>query len=411
MVKMSRLTFNPLTGLVAPETADIRAEVAADWEQAFSGEGLPPLNTEPPTPAGQLIDAEVGEIEAKNADVLYLANQFNPKIAEGRWQDALGFIYFLTRKIDEPTVVTCQLTGLNGTAIPYGALAQSADGHTLICNHAVTIGASGAAETTFRCAQTGPIEIAPHSVRAIVTTIAGWDTIDNAAAGSVGRDMETRAEFEARRFNSVAANAHGSVGALYGALADLSGVLDVRVLENIGPDPVVKYGVTVPGHGVTVCIYGGEDDDIAGTIYRKKDAGCDTGGNTNVVYEAADYHDAVYEYKIMRPATVNFWLNVVLGAGTSLTESIVEAIKTALVDDFYGRNNISLNPRVGLAQTVYASRFYVAVMSLPDVRDLHSIQAALGAGPAGYADVITINGNQEPVFSAANIVISVQGGA
>jgi hypothetical protein len=50
-------------------------------------------------------------------------------------------------------------------------------------------------------------------------------------------------------------------------------------------------------------------------------------------------------------------------------------------------------------------------MSLPDVRDLHSIQAALGASAAGYADVIIINGNQEPVFSAANIVISVQGGA
>ncbi|MDR1921526.1 MAG: baseplate J/gp47 family protein [Candidatus Adiutrix sp.] len=405
---MSRLTFNPLTGLVAPETADIRAEVAADWERAFSGEGLPPLNTEPPTPAGQLIDAEVGEIEAKNADVLYLANQFNPRVAEGRWQDALGFIYFLTRKIDEPTVVACQLTGLNGTAIPYGALAQSADGFYLICNHAVTIGSNGAAETTFRCAQTGPIEIAPHSLRTIITTVAGWDSIDNAAAGVVGRDRETRAEFEARRFNSVAANAHGSVSALYGALADLNGVLDVRVLENIGPAPVVKYGVAVPGHGVTVCIYGGEDADIAEIIYRKKDAGCDTGGNANIVYEAADYSDAVYQYKIMRPTPVNFWLKVVLGAGTSLTPALTAAIKTALVDDFYGRNSASSNPRVGLAQTVYASRFYIAVMSLPDVRDLHSIQAALGAGASGYADVITINGNQEPVFSVDNITVTVQ---
>jgi hypothetical protein len=327
---------------------------------------------------------------------------FNPRVSEGRWQDALGYIYFLQRKLDEPTVVTCRVTGLNGTAIPYGALVQSVTGHTLICNRAVTIGSGGAAETTFRVAETGPTEIPPHSVTAIVTTIPGWDTVDNEAAGAVGRDLETRSEFEARRAASVAANAHGSTGALFGTIANLPGVLDVQVLENIGPDPVMKYGVTVPGHGVTVCVYGGEDAAIAGAIYDKKDNGCDTGGNTPVVYTAADYHNAVYEYKILRPETVNFRIRVTLGSAPTPAQEA--ALKEAIWRDFYGLNETSGNARIGLASTVYASRFYCPAMAVEGIKNIQSIEIALGA-PEAYADVVTIRGDQEPVASTANIAV------
>lgn len=404
----SGLIFDPLTGLYAPDSATIREGVAQDWADAFFDPDLPALDTEPTTPAGQLIDAEVAEIEAKNAELLYLSNQFNPKVADGRWQDALGYIYFLTRKLDEPTVVTCQLTGLNGTAVPYGALVQSADGWTLICNRSVTIGANGKAETTFRVAETGPIEIPAHSVTSIITTIPGWDTVDNAAAGAVGRDLETRSEFEARRAASVAANAHGSTGAIFGTVANIPGVLDCQVLENIGPNPVIKFGVTVPGHGVTVCVYGGEDEDIARAIYLKKDNGCDTGGNTDIMYSAADYSNAVYNYKIMRPTPVNFWIRVTLGAGQALPQATEAALKLALYQDFYGLNTQSGNARIGLASTVYAARFYCPALAVDGVDNVQSIKVALAASaPANgaYADVATIRGDQEPAMALDNITI------
>ena len=125
---MSQLTFDPKLGLVAPETESIREAVQSDWQGAFRDVDVE-LNVEPSTPAGQLVDAETAEIEAKNAELLFLSNMFNPKVSEGRWQDALGYIYFLTRKIAQPTVVECSVTGLMGTTIPYGAMAQSTDGY------------------------------------------------------------------------------------------------------------------------------------------------------------------------------------------------------------------------------------------------------------------------------------------
>jgi hypothetical protein len=105
------LTFDPALGLVAPDTEAIRATVADDYVRAFRQEGKPDLDVDPTTPAGQVIDAETAEIQAKNADFLLLASQFDPNVSEGRWQDALGHIYFLERKIAQPTVAQCQVTG------------------------------------------------------------------------------------------------------------------------------------------------------------------------------------------------------------------------------------------------------------------------------------------------------------
>lgn len=404
-MSQSQLIFDPATGLVAPDTSEIREAVAQDWITAFADPDKPALDTEPTTPAGQLVDAETAEIEAMHAALLFLANQFNPRVATGIWQDALAAIYFIDRKLAEPTIVTCQLTGLNGTVIPYGALVQSTTGYTLICNNSVTIGPASTASTTFRVSTYGPIEIAPHTVNRIITVIPGWDTVDNEAAGAVGRDVEARFDFEARRAESVAINAHGSVGAIYGYLANLDGVLDIAVLENIGPNPIVEYGVTIPGHGVTICIYGGSNDDIAEGIYRKKDNGADTGGNTTVKYTATEIPgNPVYTYLILRPTPINFWVRITVSE--QLTATTIAAIKQAVFDDFYGINAQSGNRRVGLASTVFASRFYCPVLAVDGVRAVISIEIALSVNKpsaSGYGDSVTIRGDQEPVLATSNI--------
>jgi hypothetical protein len=108
----------------------------------------------------------------------------------------------------------------------------------------------------------------------------------------------------------------------------------------------------------------------------------------------------------MRPATINFWIKVTLGAGSSPTSAQVDALKNALWRDFYGLNEQSGNARIGLASTVYASRFSCPALAVDGVRNIQSIEIALSAdAPGGYADVVSINGNQEPAISTANIVV------
>lgn len=399
------LIFNPATGLYAPETADIRENIAADWTQAFADPDGPLLDTEPTTPAGQLIDSETALIEGKNAQILYLANQFNPLVADGVWQDALGYIYFLDRQFETPSVVTAQLTGLAGTVIPAGSLVRTVDGITLIATSAATIGTDGTAQAIFSTQDAGPIQILAHSVNTVVTTIPGWDTVDNPTAAVPGRYRESRSEFEQRRFASVAKNAHGSVAALYSEIANLEGVLDLAVFDNDSNVPVVKWGVTLPPHSVYMSVYGGDDTAIASAIYHKKDAGCSTSGNTIVSYtdEALGAYPGgiVFSYNIERPAPLALAVQVTFRPTPSTPATVEKDIKAAVLADFNGQGE---NGRVRMASTVYASRFYCPVISA-GVQDLVGIKLAAPLG-SGWSDEVTVRADQIPVLSTDDISIN-----
>ena len=85
--------------------------------------------------------------------------------------------------------------------------------------------------------------------------------------------------------------------------------------------------------------------------------------------------------------------------------SVREGIIKAVHDDFHGLSPVSGNSRVGLASTVYASRFYMSVMAVEGVKNLHAIAVALGDGALNYADLVAVNGDQEPVLARENISI------
>ena len=405
------LHFDPKIGLYPDEITTVRETVRADWVAAFQKDGLPPLNTEPEAPAGQLCDSQTAAIVDKDNEVLFLANQFNPLTAEGIWQDALGKIYFLTRKGAQPSEALCECTGLGGTLIPAGCIIESsADGSRWRCAESVTIpgGTSGGnVQARFIALEAGPLAAGAGTLTQIITVVPGWDAVTNPAPAIVGRVEETQAEFEARRYASVAANARGSLYAIYGALADLDGVIDCVVLENTTNNPVVKWGVTIPGHSIWASVLGGEDAAIAETIYRKKDAGCGTSGGTEVTYQDMDLPGTpVYNYEICRPAPVSFGVKVVLRKTDGTPADIEDQIKQAVLADFNGQG-VHGNLRVAMAQTVFASRFYCPVISA-GAQGLESIELAFPyAAGAAWLDSVTINADQAPALSEENIIVEI----
>ena len=155
------LHFNEDTGFYVDEVGDVRADVAAAWTAAFAREGEPPLNTEPETPAGQLIDSQTAAVAEKDSELLYLCNMFDPKRSTGVFQDCLGQIYFLTRKGAVPSQATVTVTGLPGTVIPVAAQIRSVTDDTLwSCTEQVTIPAEGTTTAVFACMTPGAISAA-----------------------------------------------------------------------------------------------------------------------------------------------------------------------------------------------------------------------------------------------------------
>lgn len=402
---MAQIIFKPLVGVELPSTQEIREDLGEKIQQAFQTfPNDPLLNIEPSSPMGQFLDLIVAEIEAKNSEIAFLANMANPEIATGKYLDALAALYGLDRKISEPTVVNCVLTGLKGTVIPYGAIAQDSLGNQY--RHSAANGAqiddTGSVITTFTAINHGPLEVAAGSVNRIVTTIAGWDSITNPTAGVIGRDEETDAELRNRMIESYAVNATGYVEAIEANLAALEGVLDVRVLENPTNAEITQYGVSIEPHSILIAIVGGEDSDIARTIYQRKDAGCGTTGDYEVQFIDETYYNATYNYKIVRPQNQSLKISVTF-FGTSMNETEKNNVIQAIIQDALGQG---ANDRISLASTVYASRFYQSIQSQTSA-PIAQILVGLGTGALGSS--VQIPANVEPTISESDVSIIFTG--
>lgn len=396
------LTYSE-TGITAEETSVIRANIAQEWKNAFADPTLPELDTNAETPAGQLIDGETALASEKDNELIFLSNQFNPKNAVGAWQDALGAIYFISRKIALPTYVTCQAEGAYGTVIPYGAIVQDTNGYTFMNTAPATINASGQATLIVRCTEMGAVEVTSGSVTKIVTTVPGWDRVTNAAAGVTGREVESQAAFESRRVQSVAKNAHGSVASVFGAIADINDVTALLILENTTNVDKTEKGVTIAGHSVYISVYGGADNEIAKAIYNKIDAGCGTNGNTMVSYnpvsDDATQPDMLYSYYIERPTAIS--TGIVVTIADEQTTTLTNAIKESVVNNFNGNSGYR---RVKMGDTLYASRFYADVIKA-GVTKLETIQIKYPLS-ATAADSVNVDADEIPTISVDDVTVT-----
>ena len=90
-----------------------------------------------------------------------------------------------------------------------------------------------------------------------------------------------------------------------------------------------------------------------------------------------------------------------------MAETTLEAVRQAVMDDFLGKSEASGNARVGLAQTVYASRFYTSVMAVEGITYLKNVKIRLGGSPETWLDVVDIDADVEPTLTLDNILVNV----
>ena len=360
------LVFDPQTGFSADDVAAVRAAVAQAWKQAFKSDGTAELNTEPETPAGQLVDSQTASIVQKDSEVLYLANMLNPLKATGIFQDALAEIYFLQRKPAIPSSAVIKCTGLPGTVIPISAQVRSTADDTVWQNTEETkIGDDGTCECTFVCQTAGLITAGAGTLTQIQTMVAGWDTATNENAATVGQNAETQGAFEARRYASVGLNSRGTIAAVYARVANCANVVSCIVRENKTNVPIETDGYFIKAHSVFVSVVGGSDEDIAEAIYNSCSAGCDYNGNTTVsVTDSATR--AVEKVTFYRPDEYDVYVKVTLAGKDSLPDEYEKTVKKAVYDNFYGESTATIGGdpilRVAPGDTVLASRFIPSVL-------------------------------------------------
>lgn len=389
-------------GLVVPAETDVLAGVQADINAAFGGGLNPALET----PQGQLASSQAAIIGDKNNEIAYFVNQVDPQYSDGRFQDAIGRIYFLTRKPATATAVTATLTGLPGTVVPAGTLAQDTSGNTYACSADATIAVTGTVNAEFQNIQTGPIPCAAGTLTQVYQAVPGWDAITNTADGTLGNNVESRADFEYRRKNSVALNGKGTPSTIYAEVFALPGVLDVYVKDNPSGETVLTGPTNYPllPHSVYVAAVGGTDADVAAAIWRKKDVGCDYNGNTNVTVtdeSCYNYPQPTYMVKFERPAALPVKFAVQLVNDVTLPSNIVALVKAAIIARFNGTDGTT---RERIGSLILASRYYGAVVSAAS--NVSLISVLIGTSTPTLSQV-SVGIDQKPTLSESDITVTL----
>ena len=401
------IIFNSKTGFDVTEIDDLREQIASEWQEAFKEKDRPLLNTDPETPQGQIIDSQVATVNQKDSEVLYLAQQFDPRTAEGRFQNALAEIYFIKRKPAINSYAMCTINGRAGTQIDAGALIESEiDGTQWSLDQNVTIPANETITAKFTCLTDGAISASSGTLTKIVTTVTGWDTVTNATA-IVGSLEESQSAFEQRRKDSVSLNARSTVNAVYANVAQCDGVIAVYAVDNKKNVSETIDNYTLTPHSIFVSVIGGENEDIAKAIYNNLSAGCDYNGNTSVDI-TNEYSGAVETVKFYRPDVSNIFVKVQIQNSAQLQNDYENIIKQAVYNNFYGLDSTKINNepllRLKMNDDLYSSRFTPSILNA-GITNVLTVQLSLDGSE--WVNNIHIPITANPTLDLNNIIIEV----
>jgi hypothetical protein len=390
------------TGFQAPAELDILTARQADINTALGGDVNPDLTT----PQGQLASSETAIIGNVNDAFLFMASQFDPKYAVGRNQDALARIYFIERNPAQPTVLQIACTGLAGVVIPVNALIQDASGSTYACTEAGVIPEGGSISLPFANTVTGAIAVPSSTAVSIYQSIPGWDNV-TCEGGTIGRPVESRSDFEARRALSVALNSNGSLPSIIGSVLSVADVIDAIAVENDTGSAATTGGVSLVPHSIYVAVVGGDAQAVAEAIWKKKGPGCSYNGNTTMTVLDTGNGYALpypaYSVSFQIPAALPILFSVVIVNSSLVPSNAAALIQNAIISAFAGGDG---GPRARIGSEVLASRYYAPIAAIGPWMQIVSIEiGSINSAAATFGG--SISGNTLTVSSIASGALAV----
>src|SRR5690606_11661610 len=145
---------------------------------------------------------------------------------------------------------------------------------------------------------------------------------------------------------------------VYGAVYDLTDVIDVRVIDNPTDDDITVGATNYPmiRNSLLVSVVGGDDYEIAGKIMAKGGTGCAFVGNTEVLWKDTDNYDdgfpPEYDVKFLRPDIIPLYFDIRVADYASITNPQITAARQSIANQL-----ASGARRARIGGTVVASSF------------------------------------------------------
>ncbi len=209
-------------------------------------------------------------------------NSFSPVTAQGVGLSRNVKINGISRRTPSRSTVDVLCVGQTGITVTGGViidtLKQKWDVPTFTFPDAGEITVTAVSQVD------GAVQAESDTVNQIFTPTLGWQTVNNDAAATPGAPVESDAELRARQALSVANPSLTVLDGTVGGVGNLDGVTKVRGYEN---DTEITDANSIPAHSISICVVGGDSQEIADEIGLHKTPGTGTYGNTSeTVYDA-----------------------------------------------------------------------------------------------------------------------------
>lgn len=361
-----RPTFGD-TGVVIPIENDILVGVQADINTALGGNINPSLTN----PTGQLATTETAVIGDSYALFEWYVNQFDPALNSGRQQDAIGRIYFMTRIPGEPTLQPCVCAGLDGTVIALGAVAVDPDQNLWIAQSSGTI-SGGSVTLNFAAAAIGPIP-APaslaifQSIYGWESVTPTGDAVLGTNTETAAEYEQRRKNSVAANASQILAAIQGQVLTLSGVLDCYPYENDESSPQTVGGVTIGANSIYICVLGgasaqIALAIWTKKGP---GCGYTGNTAVTVTDPNPAYSPPAPQY-TVTYEV----PTVLPFAVLVTIKNNPGVPSNALTLIQNAIISAFAGLDG---GPRAKIGSTVFASRYYAAVALLGSWAQIVSI--------------------------------------
>lgn len=326
---MTQLTNN---GFERTRLVDRLAEIQSKARAVFGQE----IDLSSDTMDGQhlgIFSEAIGDLD-ELAELVW--QSFDPDLASGASLSRIAKISGIERSQGSYSVAELTLTGKPQALIPKGSVVTNENGSLKFFTVAdVKIGLTGTTTVNAIPENMGPVLAPADTLTSIRTPLYGWDSVTNVNPASIGKNRETDQQLRLRRRDSVNKGNRNMTEALWAALSDLDGVVDVAVIEN---NTNVNNNIGMPPHSIQAVVKGGDDKQIARTIWTSKTGGTEVVGST--VASITDLTGSMQDIKFTRPSIVEVKVKVNITPRAGWSHKTAIQIRNAIFEFINSENRI-----------------------------------------------------------------------
>jgi hypothetical protein len=316
--------FTP-SGIQVQTFQEIYDELAAGYRVIYGSD----INLDADSPDGQRIGIEAQarlDLQSFGA-VVY--QQRDPDFALGQSLNSIIKLSGITRRPATRSQADVTVTTDRAVTLPVDYVVQDELGQSW-STLAVVVLTTGANTVTLFAQNFGAVEADAGTITEQATFVIGVVSVTNALAATVGSDEETDEELRIRRNRSLENAATSTVGGLFSAIGNLTGVVDLAIYEN--DQDTTDVVRNIPPHTIWTIIDGGSVNNIVETIAKNKTGGTGLKGSVTGTYAEqlqkpnGDPFVIIHEMRFDRPTLAPLYITL-----TATRKVTGQPVDTALI--------------------------------------------------------------------------------